>query len=393
VALFTSFSGCDPDTSIPDTDCLSRCDYTNAFESCDHLDCQFRGCFAGFGNCNDDLSDGCEAELTFDAKHCGACATKCGAQSCDNGVCGGAVSLFAAREDPFIEQLVIDESFVYWVSSSAGTASRAPKAGGPVEVLARDQVHALRIAVNGDFVYWLSGTSDPGGEVAMQAILRRMSKSGSAPEQLAQSAISVYRFSSLVVDGGFVHWIGTQPGTPSQVLRIPQTGGPVEMLGNFAVREEPLQFALHGGSVYVLAARATDANRLVHRLERHTFGATGIEVLADAIAAGPTSRLAVTDQGVFFTGEQPATLFRSDLSGQNLKPVAGALTLHDFAVTGNVLYGMNESELLLVDLEAGRAQPVGGLGAAARFEGSIAIDSVSVFFANSLGIWRFSRIK
>jgi hypothetical protein len=308
-------------------------------------------------------------------------------------VCGGAVAIFASAEDPFIEALTIDEGFVYWVSSSSGTLNRIPKTGGALEVLAKDQIHPLRLAVAGEYVYWLSGTSDPGSEVGMPAVLSRMLKSGSEPEALAESSVSVYRFSDVIVDGGFVYWVGVVAGSPLRILRVPQAGGPVESLGDFGPREEPLQFALHAGSVYVLASRRTETDRLVSRLERHAFGSLVPAVLVDGINAGPTSRMVANDGTIFFTGGRPATLMRVDPLGQNLAPVVEGVAVWNFALAGDVIYAVSPFELLLIDVAAASFESVGGLGAAVRFEGSIAVDAASVFFANSLGIWRFSRVR
>ncbi|MBI5516634.1 MAG: hypothetical protein HY909_22810 [Deltaproteobacteria bacterium] len=48
-------------------------------------------CEEGFGDCNGDPADGCEAELRRDRAHCGACGVACPAGApCADGACGGA---------------------------------------------------------------------------------------------------------------------------------------------------------------------------------------------------------------------------------------------------------------------------------------------------------------
>jgi len=46
-------------------------------------------CKSGFGNCNDNWGDGCEANFSTDPHHCSDCATDCGDNSiCNNKICG-----------------------------------------------------------------------------------------------------------------------------------------------------------------------------------------------------------------------------------------------------------------------------------------------------------------
>ncbi len=51
----------------------------------DHV-CTF-SCALDWGDCNGDLSDGCETNLLSDETHCGVCNNNCGALSCEGGVC------------------------------------------------------------------------------------------------------------------------------------------------------------------------------------------------------------------------------------------------------------------------------------------------------------------
>lgn len=44
-------------------------------------------CNPGFGNCNDNLVDGCEAILSSDPLHCGGCGKPCNGGTCNAGVC------------------------------------------------------------------------------------------------------------------------------------------------------------------------------------------------------------------------------------------------------------------------------------------------------------------
>lgn len=63
---------------------------TNAAASCENDVCSFR-CLDGFGDCNQDPSDGCEASFATDPRHCGACNNACpGGSTCKESVCSAS---------------------------------------------------------------------------------------------------------------------------------------------------------------------------------------------------------------------------------------------------------------------------------------------------------------
>jgi hypothetical protein len=89
-------NGCE--TSLRTTmDCVvcgKACYFSNATASCESGECEFVSCRPGWGDCNDDRSDGCETALNTMA-NCGACGRECdpeaGEQSCVGGKCTGEV--------------------------------------------------------------------------------------------------------------------------------------------------------------------------------------------------------------------------------------------------------------------------------------------------------------
>src|SRR5688572_18745556 len=44
-------------------------------------------CIAGYDDCNDQTTDGCETVLANDAAHCGRCDRSCGGTTCTGGQC------------------------------------------------------------------------------------------------------------------------------------------------------------------------------------------------------------------------------------------------------------------------------------------------------------------
>ncbi|CAN5802228.1 hypothetical protein BH11MYX4_BH11MYX4_15240 [soil metagenome] len=65
------------------TACPAR---ANAIATCLAETCGF-ACTAGFGNCDLNAANGCEASFASDPLHCGGCARSCAGQPCVNGVC------------------------------------------------------------------------------------------------------------------------------------------------------------------------------------------------------------------------------------------------------------------------------------------------------------------
>ena len=101
-----SANGCEVNTGTDVTNCGvcgSNCaQLPHASAGCSNGACVIAMCSPGFGNCNNMQNDGCEADVTTDAKNCGACARPCAAPpnvviSCVNGNClmGGCAQGFA----------------------------------------------------------------------------------------------------------------------------------------------------------------------------------------------------------------------------------------------------------------------------------------------------------
>jgi hypothetical protein len=60
--------------------CDALCDPPGAGGQCDNGICKATGCSAGFGDCDGNPNNGCEAELASDAANCGGCSKPCAAK-------------------------------------------------------------------------------------------------------------------------------------------------------------------------------------------------------------------------------------------------------------------------------------------------------------------------
>jgi Cys-rich repeat protein len=76
----------------------ANCAITNATTKCVNNMCVFDKCVAGFGDCNNNLNDGCEIQFSNDKNNCGACGNVCpnNLANCVQGVCS-AMRQFAGQ--------------------------------------------------------------------------------------------------------------------------------------------------------------------------------------------------------------------------------------------------------------------------------------------------------
>jgi len=86
--------GCESDTASDPLNCGScgaACQYAHASAACSAGQCSLQACDGGFDDCNGDDADGCEVELASDAAHCGSCQNACsvahGTPGCSAGSC------------------------------------------------------------------------------------------------------------------------------------------------------------------------------------------------------------------------------------------------------------------------------------------------------------------
>jgi hypothetical protein len=71
--------------------CAAACDLPNASESCSTGSCVLGACNSGYGNCDGNQANGCEVNTNTSAANCGACAQACstnhGTPTCSLGAC------------------------------------------------------------------------------------------------------------------------------------------------------------------------------------------------------------------------------------------------------------------------------------------------------------------
>lgn len=225
-------NGCETDVLSSPTacgDCRVVCSSAGGTPSCAQGKCGIE-CGAHRADCNNDVTDGCEADLTADDAHCGTCANSCGATaSCVDGKCGAQV-FQSGLATPY--GLAIDGGYLYWVEFGTvaanyvdGRLARAPLAGGAIEVLAAGLLGPGALVVDASFVYVATLGTLPD---QLDGAVLRVPKAGGAPEVLA----SLPGATSLAADATtlYVGGAGKQGTMTAFVASVPKAGGNPTML-------------------------------------------------------------------------------------------------------------------------------------------------------------------
>jgi sugar lactone lactonase YvrE len=161
-------------------------------------------CPANMGDCDGNLSNGCETNLLTDPANCGKCSYSCGSSTCTSGACvlaqpgsltytfgdfqcittdgtniyfmaanvngvagsdilyvpvgGGTVTQLPNATGNRGAGLIASGNFIYWADYAAGTINETPKAGqsGSTRAVVTGLTQPLRVAVDAQNVYWTS---------------------------------------------------------------------------------------------------------------------------------------------------------------------------------------------------------------------------------------------
>ena len=78
------------DGRVDEPELALLCSLARADSSCVAGSCVIDACHPGRADCNASASDGCEADITSDPRHCGECGNDCGARACVGSRCASA---------------------------------------------------------------------------------------------------------------------------------------------------------------------------------------------------------------------------------------------------------------------------------------------------------------
>jgi hypothetical protein len=128
--------------------------------------------------------------LATDVNHCGDCNTVCSSgEICLAGACVNASTpvIVSGLQSP--NSIAVDGTQVYWTDEGTGEVESAPKAGGPITVLAENQNQPSVLTLHGGFVYWAAAGSADAGTSA--AILRAPIDASAPAAIIASTTINV----------------------------------------------------------------------------------------------------------------------------------------------------------------------------------------------------------
>ena len=234
-------------------------------------------CDAGYGECNGDLTDGCEVATSANESHCGGCGVACptGA-TCEAGVCVcpvGEIACGGTCVNPQTDMLNCGQCDVVCpaeASCQAGTCA-CPSTetvcgtqcvdlmsdptscgscghdcqGGDCQdglcqavVLASGLTTPSMVAIDDSHVYWTD---------VDEGALYRIDRDGGVLEQVVSGPGAGWHF---VLDGDWAYWSewSEQTGSTGRVFRVDKSGGTAELVWEDPEAIGPM--AVEGGTHY-----------------------------------------------------------------------------------------------------------------------------------------------
>lgn len=324
-------------------------------------------CPTGFGECDGNLVELCETDLTQSATHCGSCARDCLGGQCVAGACSPTVFVSAPTTP---SRLAIDATHLYFVDAqNIGTVHRVPLADGTqIEQIASGEAYPNTIDLDQTYVYWTNYNGDA---------IRRRAKAGGAPETLiaTQSPVDV------TLAAGKLFFLGySANGT---VNWAPVSGGSVTTLATG--QAWPREVTVTQGWVYW----TTVANK--QDLYRVSLTGGTPELVATAL----NNPFAIESDGTWVywcnagTGKNKGSIWRVAIADNKAELIADAEDdPHGLWVDGGWVYWTSNSSGGL------RRAPVDGSAAPTSISTDPGItlgvvsDATAVYWAD----WKYSRI-
>lgn len=258
----------------------------NASRACINDACDWQ-CNAMRGDCNHEVSDGCETSLATDPLNCGGCGVVCHGD-CVDGVC----TVRVAESEPAPSGLVLGGNALYWTSFDGTRLSlKTSDRNASIRTLASVDAHLgipAALALDSNEVFWTTGGTDAPG--AADGAVYRLSLPAGSPTMVAQSQGAP---AGIALSADAVYWTNHASG---EVMRAVRAGGVPEAIASNQVH--PRGIAFGGGRVYwvnegsgasdgaVIAADSDGSQRVVVSMDAALPDGT---VVPTGVAPGPLS--------------------------------------------------------------------------------------------------------
>ena len=242
---------------------------------------------------------------------------------------GGDAQQLALLPDNFINVLAIDDTTVYALTIgddlTLGSCWSVPKTGGTPKELASNILTPYEIAVDANYVYWVSVGTPTGDAFLADGKLERIRKDGTGRTTLAANLNVPVVVAS---DGTTVFFgeAGLSPASSSSGLRtIPANGGSVKALTSGT---GVVGLTLSGANVYFANLNFVTGGELL-RIAKSGGSTTSLVKGLDV-----ATRLAVVaDRLYYFNSDDASTIEYVPLTGgARNRVVGGAFTTEEFAI-------------------------------------------------------------
>jgi hypothetical protein len=337
------------------------------------------------GDCDGDVANGCETDVTIDAKHCGGCGHDCQGGACTTGSCQPTELVRAAG----IIRLELDATHVYWSTGYTLGAEaehgvyRCPRNGGDPEVLHTSlEAWPEGLRVRGANCYWAeSGTvwTRPIDASAPAATI------GAYPVRIGDLAVGdEHLYLSTAPVGGTEAW-------EFEVARVPLQGGSFEPLAKvYQAKAENL--LIRGQRLYWLQQPFVGSPLIMTM----PFASGGPEVAVDARA----DAMALDDADLYWLGSSTPSAAFADavwtvpLSGGT--PFALVTDRYHgvaIAIGGGSVYWTEEGTPLstLMKIEADGGPPIELAHFSAGLFTSIVADEMTIYWSTIDGVMKLAR--
>jgi hypothetical protein len=260
----------------------------NATAACMMGSCEVT-CAMGFNDCDGDPANGCET----------------------NGACQ---PLDLAQKDVEADELVVDDTNVYWVVRG-GTIYTMPKAGGPVTALYAGQPGVTCIAQDATNLYWTLSAG------ALYRVMKGPKAGGQSPTVLVAPGEDPFGIDVFAGDVYFMDFSGS-----NNLYKVSTMGGPTSVVAS-GLPGKNTDVLVDGNEFW-----ATSANTGTLYVEPFGGQATTL-----AAGFGYPAQIA-RDAKYFYLGDYGSAIYRVPVAGGALEPIVSCDHCEGVAVDDAFVY-------------------------------------------------------
>jgi hypothetical protein len=329
--------------------------------SCEAGTCQ---CSAGFEDCDGSPKNGCEARLADDAHHCGACGHDCLGGACDAGLC----QPFTLHGFSYPQAIAVSGGLLVLALCSSPVASplvELPVAGGDPVAIATSADCGVFETISGGTVYWSNDAGIFASALAAPGMPTTFQTTTTARAVAATSTLLYWEsFDSMTMKGS--------------LSRAPLAGGAVETLTS----QKATSLRLDAEQAYW--GEATGLYAVPHT-GTTPVKLAGVEV-PGAIDVDATS-LYVMEQGMTGGG-----IVSVPLVGGTPKALAPMAATFALKVDGDTLYWLDygDGKVYQMSLSKGTTRVLAeGLGGATNAQ--LAVDATAVYWLSDQSVYKMAK--